>query len=215
LKPDTAASASQKAFDYSQLLDAQVNTIRSSFYAHNSRSQSLIEERLQQIKDAQNVTDGLALIEPFLLTTKCLVSQLRYFKKVLKNFDYEIEQLFESHPDHFLFESFPGAGKQPGPRLLAVFCSDRAHWLPPWTSKSSPESLPSLKAAENLSGFIAGFPALNSSAKPSMNLPSTPFCVLPGQNSSTDVSVRKVSPAIVQSAPWPSNGSALLCTLEG
>src|SRR3974377_2622340 len=41
-----------------------------------------------------------------------------------------------------------------------------------------------------------------------MNLPSTPCCIVPGQNSSTGVSVRKVSPTIVQSAPWPSNGSA-------
>ena len=77
------------------------------------------------------MTDDLALIEPFVLTTKCLVSQLRYFKKILKDFDHQIEQLFKSHPDHFLFESFPGAGKQLGPRLLAVFGSDRARWAAP------------------------------------------------------------------------------------
>jgi hypothetical protein len=60
---------------------------------------------------------------------------------------------------------------------------------------------------ENLFGFTAGFPSLNSSAKFSMNLPGTVCCILAGQNSSTDVNVRKVSPSIVQSAPWPSNGS--------
>ena len=131
LKADIALSFLSRWPTLALLQKAQVNTIRSFFYAHNSRSQSLIEERLGQIKEAQNVTDDLALIEPFVLTTKCLVGQLRYFKKVLKNFDYEIEQLFKSHPDHFLFESFPGAGKQLGPRLLAVFGSDRARWAAP------------------------------------------------------------------------------------
>jgi len=131
LKADIALSFLSRWPTLALLQKAQVNTIRSFFYAHNSRSQSLIEERLQQIKEALNVTDDLALIEPFVLTTKCLVGQLRSFKKVLKEFDHQIEQLFKSHPDHSLFESFPGAGKQLGPRLLAVFGSDRTRWATP------------------------------------------------------------------------------------
>lgn len=131
LKADIVLSFLSRWPTLAELQKAQANTVRSFFYAHNSRSQSRIEERLRRIKEAQNVTDDLALIEPFVLTTKCLVGQLRYFRKVLREFDDQIEQLFKSHPDHLLFESFPGAGKQLGPRLLAVFGSDRTRWAAP------------------------------------------------------------------------------------
>ena len=104
------------------------NTVRSFFYAHNSRSQSLIEKRLQQIAQAHPVTDDLALIEPLLLTTKSLVAQLRRFNQAISEFDRKIRELFKSNPDHFLFESLPGAGEQLAPRLLSLFGSDRSRW---------------------------------------------------------------------------------------
>jgi hypothetical protein len=68
-------------------------SLRSFFYAHNSRSQSLIEKRLQQIGDAHEVTDDLALIEPMILTTKCLVAQLRQFHQAMSEFDRKIKEL--------------------------------------------------------------------------------------------------------------------------
>src|SRR6202022_2471199 len=111
------------------LRKAKVHTIRSFFYAHNSRSQSLIEKRLQQIGDAHEVTDDPALIEPLVLTSKCLVGQLRQFNQVIKEFDHKIKELFKSHADHFLFESLPGAGEQLAPRLLSLFGSDRSRWV--------------------------------------------------------------------------------------
>ena len=62
---------------------AKVQTIRSFFHAHNSRSQSLIENRLQQISEAHEIADDLALIEPLVLTAKCLVGQLREFNEII------------------------------------------------------------------------------------------------------------------------------------
>jgi hypothetical protein len=111
-----------------ELRRAKPHTVRSFFYAHNSRSQSLIETRLQQISEAHNVTDDFALIEPLVLTTKCLVGQLRRFNQAIKEFDHSIKELFKSHPDHFLFESLPGAGEKLAPRLLSLFGSDRSRW---------------------------------------------------------------------------------------
>jgi hypothetical protein len=81
-----------------ELQRAKTHTIRSFFYAHNSRSQSLIEKRLQQIADAHNVTDDFALIEPLVLTTKCLVGQLRQFNQEIKEFDHKIKELFKFIP---------------------------------------------------------------------------------------------------------------------
>jgi transposase len=111
-----------------ELHRAKAQTVRSFFYAHNSRSQSLIEKRLQLIAQAHPVTDDLALIEPLVLTSKCLVTQLRQFNQAISQFDQKIRELFKSHPDHFLFESLPGAGKQLAPRLFAVFGSNRSRW---------------------------------------------------------------------------------------
>jgi len=128
MKSDIALSFLSRWPTLSELQRAKAHTVRSFFYAHNSRSQSRIEKRLQQIGQAHNVTDDLALIEPLVLTTKCLVGQLRQFNHAIKEFDHEIKELFKSHPDHFLFANFPGAGEQLAPRLLSLFGSDRARW---------------------------------------------------------------------------------------
>lgn len=128
MKSDIALSFLSRWPTLSELQRAKAHTVRSFFYAHNSRSRSRIEKRLQQIGQAHNVTDDLALIEPLVLTTNCLVGQLRQFNHAIKEFDHKIKELFKSHPDHFLFESFPGAGEQLAPRLLSLFGSDRARW---------------------------------------------------------------------------------------
>jgi transposase len=128
LKSDIALSFLSRWPTLNELQRAKAHTLRSFFYAHHSRSRSRIEKRLQQIGQAHKVTDDLALIEPLVLTTKCLVDQLRQFNKAIKEFDHKIKELFKSHPDHFLFENFPGAGEQLAPRLLSLFGSDRARW---------------------------------------------------------------------------------------
>ena len=128
LKSDIALNFLSRWPTLDELHRAKAQTVRSFFYAHNSRSQSLIEKRLQLIAQAHPVTDDLALIEPLVLTTKCLVAQLRQFNQAISQFDQNIRELFKSHPDHFLFESLPGAGEQLAPRLFAVFGSNRARW---------------------------------------------------------------------------------------
>jgi transposase len=128
MKSDIALSFLSRWPTLNELQRAKAHTVRSFFYAHNSRSRSRIEKRLQQIGQAHNVTDDPALIEPLVLTTKCLADQLRQFNQVIKEFDHKIKELFKSHPDHFLFENFPGAGEQLAPRLLSLFGSDRARW---------------------------------------------------------------------------------------
>ena len=128
MKSDIALNFLSRWPTLDELQRAKTHTVRSFFYAHNSRSQTLIEKRLQQIADAHNVTDDFALISPLVVTNKCLVGQLRQFNQVIKEFDHLIKELFKSHPDHFLFESLPGAGAQLAPRLLSLFGSDRSRW---------------------------------------------------------------------------------------
>ena len=118
MKSDIALSFLSRWPTLNELQRAKAHTLRSFFYAHNSRSQSRIEKRLQQIGQAHNVTDDLALIEPLVLTTKCLVDQLRQFNKAIKEFDHKIKELFKSHPDHFCSKIFQG----PENSWPLVFC---------------------------------------------------------------------------------------------
>ena len=128
MKSDIALNFLSRWPTLHELRRAKPHTVRSFFYAHNSRSQSLIERRLQQIDEAHEVTDDLALIEPMVLMTKCLVGQLRQFNQTINEFNQKIKEIFKSHPDHLLFESLPGAGEKLAPRLLSLFGSDRSRW---------------------------------------------------------------------------------------
>lgn len=103
------------------LKKAKPNTLRSFYYQHHSRSQSLIEERLEKIATAQPVTDDAALIQPLVLTLQRLVGQLLHLHSSIASFDKAIKELFVRHPAHPIFESLPGAGDQLAPRLLAAF----------------------------------------------------------------------------------------------
>jgi hypothetical protein len=131
MKSDIALNFLSRWPTLHELGKAKTHTVRSFFYTHNSRSQSLIAKRLQQIDEAHEVTDDLALIEPMILTSKCLVAQLRQFNQAINEFDRKIKELFKSHPDHFLFEALPGAGEKLAPRLLVLFGSDRSRWPDP------------------------------------------------------------------------------------
>src|SRR4029077_20736220 len=192
-----------------ELHRAKAQTVRSFFYAHNSRSQSLIEKRLQLIAQAHPVTDDLALIEPLVLTSKCLVTQLRQFNQAISQFDQKIRELFKSHPDHFLFESLPGAGEQLAPRLFAVFGSNRSRWADATDIQKYSGIAPVVeRSGKSLWVCIDGSPGPFSSAKHSMSLPSKARIVVPGRISFIAVSVREENLITAPSAPWHSNGYA-------
>lgn len=109
-----------------QLKKAKPQTLRSFYFQHHCRSQSLIAERLEKIARAQAVTEDPALIRPLVLSLQRLVNQLFTLQASIAAFDKAIQALFAQHPDHHLFESLPGAGPQLAPRLLAAFGSNRA-----------------------------------------------------------------------------------------
>jgi transposase len=104
-----------------QLKKARPKTLRSFYYQHYSRSQTLIEQRLEKIATAQLVTDDATLIEPLVLTVQRLVGQLLQLHISVAAFDQAIKELFACHPAHPIFESLPGAGARLAPRLLVAF----------------------------------------------------------------------------------------------
>jgi len=116
---------------FGSLKKARPETLRSFYYAHNSRSESLIKARLEKFAAALPITEDSAVIEPLAFVTKMLVTELRTITRTIDQLDERIAELFRQHPDHQLFESFPGAGAQLAPRLLCAFGADRSRWSDP------------------------------------------------------------------------------------
>ena len=107
---------------------ARPETIRQFYYAHHSRSESLIQQRLEQIATSRPLCTDAAVVEAALLWVRTLVSQIRALNRAIQDYDQRIDQLFKAHPDHFLFRSLPGAGPQLAPRLLTGFGTDRSRY---------------------------------------------------------------------------------------
>jgi transposase len=99
--------------------------LRKFYLDHGCRRAELIEKRLEEIRNARFLTDDEAAIGPSVLMVKAGADSLRPVIASIKRFDKEIETAFQQHPDHELFESFPGAGEVLEPRLLAAMGSDR------------------------------------------------------------------------------------------
>lgn len=107
---------------------ARPDTIRSFLTAHNCRSQELIDRRLEQIRRAVPAVRDKALIEASQAMTKILVNLIATLRQGIDNFDRQIAQAMEEHPDFAIFDSFPGAGPVLAPRLLAAFGSQRTRY---------------------------------------------------------------------------------------
>lgn len=111
-----------------QLQAATPKALRAFFYAHNSRSEKRIADRLKAIAAARPLTEDTALIEPLQLQMQRLVSQLLTVQETIAHYDQYISQIFAAHSQAWLFEPLPGAGPVLAPRLAAVFGTRLDHY---------------------------------------------------------------------------------------
>ena len=102
--------------------------LRQFYYGHNSRSQELITQRLERVKNAVALTGDPALLAVHSLAIQTLVGQLQALRPFLDQHEQQIAELFAAHPDAALFDSLPGAGSVLAPRLLAALGSDRSRF---------------------------------------------------------------------------------------
>ena len=113
-------------------LDAVQNVapekLRAFYRRHNCRKASVIAERLQQIAAARPLTTDSAVVEPYSLVVEASVVQLRSLIRSIQKLDSRIAATFVQHPEHDLFDSFPGAGPVCAPRLLVALGTDRLRW---------------------------------------------------------------------------------------
>lgn len=99
--------------------------LRRFYYAHHSRSEDLIAQRLQLQAQAQPLTTDPAIIAAQSLLGQSLVQQLAALHSVLARYDQQIAELFATHADFTLWDSFPGSGPAWGPRLAAAWGTQR------------------------------------------------------------------------------------------
>lgn len=104
---------------------AHESTLIGFFHQHHVRYQSRIDKRLEGIKNAIPLTEDNAVIEPSENYVLCLVKMLRNMLNTLHEYDQKIAEHFKNHPDHEIFQSFPGAGPVFAPRLLTAMGSKR------------------------------------------------------------------------------------------
>ena len=111
--------------NFESLKRASAHKLRKFFYAHQSRGEQKLQERLERIQAAQALTRDSAIIEAGTLTVQMLAQQLKALGPYILRYEKEIAQLFDRHPDSPLFNHLPGAGPTLGPRLLTAFGTDR------------------------------------------------------------------------------------------
>jgi transposase len=105
--------------------------LRNFYLQHHCRHPALIQQRLDQISSARSLTDDPAIVDSLSLAVQAEAAQLRPILDSIACFDKTLAQHFAAHPDHHIFDSFPGAGPVLAPRLLAAFGTDRSRWQSP------------------------------------------------------------------------------------
>jgi len=107
---------------------AKVSELQRFYRHHGCRNEEVIGERIKQIRGSDPLTGDQAVIKSSAMVVLTIVSQLPCVIRAVEQFDQEIARVFQQHPDHELFNSFPGAGSALAPRLLAAMGSDRARY---------------------------------------------------------------------------------------
>jgi transposase len=102
--------------------------LRKFYHKYSRTTAETIQGRIEQIESAVALTEDEAVLLAGSMMVKVLVGQIRPLIAGIDEFDDQIRQLFQKHPDRLVFESFPGAGQVLAPRLLAAFGADRERW---------------------------------------------------------------------------------------
>ena len=113
------------------LKKARKESLKQFYYLQGSRSQTLIDQRLERIEKAVPLTEEIAWLQSYTLRVHLLCKELQLLLKTLEQFDQQIAKVFEQHPDREIFAALPGAGPVLAPRLLAGLGSERERFAGP------------------------------------------------------------------------------------
>lgn len=108
-----------------KLKRAHQSTIRQFFISKGGNATPKTEQRIDAIRQAMPLTHDKGVIDSHQLLSTTLAKQIQLLNQAIREFDKEIECLFDSMEDSNLFKSLPGVGPCLGPRLLVAFGEDR------------------------------------------------------------------------------------------
>jgi transposase len=108
---------------------ARKSTLLTFFNQHNSRYPEANERRIEAIKEAVELTDDSAVIEPNQLMTEIFILQLKLLIESISQMEKVIRKNYRAQSDSAIFDSLPGAGPQLAPRLMAAMGSNRDRYM--------------------------------------------------------------------------------------
>jgi transposase len=95
--------------------------LRKFYYAHQCRSEELIQQRLHLLAQAQPLTTDAAVVLAQSLQAQSVARELATLPAIVAEYDRRIADLFAQHADFAIWDSFPGAGEALAPRLAAAW----------------------------------------------------------------------------------------------
>jgi transposase len=104
---------------------AKPAALKEFYYKQGSRSQTLVQQRVERIAKAIALTDEAAVLDTYTRRVQLICRQLQLVVAAIKDYDRETAELFVQHPDRAIFSQLPGAGPALAPRLLASMGSQR------------------------------------------------------------------------------------------
>jgi transposase len=107
---------------------ARRSAVRHFYLQQGWKDRATLEQRLDQIRQAQPLTSDPAVLRVAASMVELLAQQLQALLPAVERIEKAIAALFAAHPDQALWESFPGAGPVLAPRLLAAFGADRQRY---------------------------------------------------------------------------------------
>src|SRR5438034_3353636 len=113
------------------LKKAREESLKQFYYLQGSRSQKLIEQRLERIGKAVPLSDEIALLQSYTLRVQLICKELQLLLKTIQQFEEQIAKVFQQHSDREIFQALPGAGPVLAPRLLASMGSERERFARP------------------------------------------------------------------------------------
>ena len=97
-------------------------TFEKFFHQHHSRSEKLIEKRLDLIAHSHCLTQDSTLLKVARMRIIDHLNQIKTLNESIKDYEQSIAAIFVDHDKAELFDSLPGAAQKLAPRLLAAFC---------------------------------------------------------------------------------------------
>ncbi len=108
-----------------QLQRAHDGTLRRFFHQHNCRSEELLKERLDAIRQAVPATTDAAVLDAEAMAAHGLIQLIATLRANIAELDERIAKAFAAHAERALFDGLPGAAAVMAPRLLVAFGTDR------------------------------------------------------------------------------------------